>query len=337
MPRGERLKAPTPRAGARKLEPSRSVPDIDRFQLENRDPHGYAAKASKQAMQRVMQVTPSASARSLTASASAPQGSAVFSRADRGTIKQQPFPSPRLAYAQSPVAKEAAHAMRRPPSPALSLSSTRSGSTARSGAMPAHGLSSGGSTVAPRRVLSYAKANEQGSTGPKKKASGSSAPPTPPVTRKACAPMVLEERYGLHYEGATAARSISAITSPPSNEVEACEAIRRAATGAAQAAVAAAQAAIGNGAGSAVSPRGASGGPVDSSELEPEVVTLERADFRQLVLSLRELREQRVADQLALRSATKALSTVCRLAIEEAPASVALKLFIASLPEHVMH
>ena len=76
---------------------------------------------------------------------------------------------------------------------------------------------------------------------------------------------------------------------------------------------------------------------MDSSELEPEVVTLERADFRQLVLSLRELREQRVADQLALRSATKALSTVCRLAIEEAPASVALKLFIASLPEHVMH
>ena len=138
MPRGERLKAPTPRAGARKLEPSRSVPDIDRFQLENRDPHGYAAKASKQAMQRVMQVTPSASARSLTASASAPQGSAVFSRADRGTIKQQPFPSPRLAYAQSPVAKEAAHAMRRPPSPALSLTSTRSAST-RSGATPPHG------------------------------------------------------------------------------------------------------------------------------------------------------------------------------------------------------
>ena len=51
------------------------------------------------------------------------------------------------------------------------------------------------------------------------------------------------------------------------------------------------------------------------------MITLERSDFRQLVISLRNLREQRTADLLALRNAREALKCVCDVASQEAPHS----------------
>jgi hypothetical protein len=71
----------------------------------------------------------------------------------------------------------------------------------------------------------------------------------------------------------------------------------------------------------------------------PEQVTLERADFRALVVALRNLREQRASDLARLRTANEqlrdlareneALRTVVRLAVREAPHSMALRNSVA--------
>ena len=55
-----------------------------------------------------------------------------------------------------------------------------------------------------------------------------------------------------------------------------------------------------------------------------EYITLERADFRQLVISLRNLREQRNADLAELRKAREALKHVCAVATYEAPHNAAI-------------
>ena len=68
----------------------------------------------------------------------------------------------------------------------------------------------------------------------------------------------------------------------------------------------------------AATPPAASEAPPDPSEASDpsDVVTLERSDFRQLVVALRNLRERRLEDQQALFQAQSALQTVCRLALQ---------------------
>ena len=63
----------------------------------------------------------------------------------------------------------------------------------------------------------------------------------------------------------------------------------------------------------------------------PESITLERADFRQLVVALRNLREQRSADLVALRSARESLRTICAVAAREAPQSQAVQEAISAV------
>ena len=72
-----------------------------------------------------------------------------------------------------------------------------------------------------------------------------------------------------------------------------------------------------------------------AGEPADDTITIERADFRELVIALRTLREQRKADQLALRSAREALGELGVLALREAPASTALRELVAALPQRV--
>ena len=60
---------------------------------------------------------------------------------------------------------------------------------------------------------------------------------------------------------------------------------------------------------------------------EGDTITLERADFRQLVVALRNLRQQRLSDQMALRELRTSLSKVAELVARDDAS--ALKAFVA--------
>ena len=64
---------------------------------------------------------------------------------------------------------------------------------------------------------------------------------------------------------------------------------------------------------------------------ESETVTLDRSDFRQLVIALRNLREQRTADLRTMGEYRDALVSTCQLASQEAPGSHALAQMIERL------
>jgi hypothetical protein len=63
----------------------------------------------------------------------------------------------------------------------------------------------------------------------------------------------------------------------------------------------------------------------------PEMISLERTDFRQLVIALRNLRAQRDADLGSMRALRDALQELSRLALHEAPGSTAIAGLVRSL------
>ena len=72
--------------------------------------------------------------------------------------------------------------------------------------------------------------------------------------------------------------------------------------------------------------------PSDDSA-QPDLVTLERADLRKLVMALQNLRTQRTADLDTLRLTREALASVARLALLEAPDSEPLRALVNRLVE----
>ena len=81
----------------------------------------------------------------------------------------------------------------------------------------------------------------------------------------------------------------------------------------------------------ATSATGESDAGAPRSGTESETVTLDRSDFRQLVIALRNLREQRTADLRTMGEYRDALVGTCQLATQEAPGSRALAQMIEQL------
>ena len=293
MPRlTERLKAPTPRTPTARNLQAHKIPDLASLHAsENLDPHGYAAKMQRAKMrQRGLQVQPAA---------------------DASHKKAQPFPSPKVAYAFSDN-RVPTDAPSRPASPLQSVASSARSSPLRSSPMRMLSSSNSAPELRQRRAVSYAtaiqlhlKAHEE------RMGRAPSRPSTPPPNPEVSEDCVAQAAVPTAAMPAAVPDPLAPAPAATPPEEPTSPLLARPS----EVAVV------------APTEEQKDGTTTASAAEESDTITLERADFRQLVVALRNLRQQREDDKVVMRQMRHALADV--VSLSRANDHVALREYIA--------